>query len=129
VDLVSVKRSLIDLIRCIEAPAYIAKFMDEFFTLPTIVQVNFVNWVSLQCDRKEWSELAEDETLLLKAVRSIIFFHSGREDLKQPSKDDLKKLIGDYLRESGWEKLEEDKKKAEEAEEKKDEFIGELEEL
>jgi hypothetical protein len=86
----------------LEEKAYLAKFIEGFFSLPFGVQTKFLQFASEENDRDDWAKWLKDETLYLKTIRAILFFYTGRDDIKQPSKQDLKKLIADFIREDDW---------------------------
>lgn len=94
-----VKRDLLLLIKSLDERSYMASFIDCFLVLPSKVQVKFLEFFADEYDRDDWSKWIKDETLFVKVVRAILFFHTGREDIKQPSKKDLKKMIADFIRE------------------------------
>lgn len=123
-DSVSVKTGLVELIRILDKEnSYVAKFMDEFFELPLIIQKNILGWVATELDREDWLAWIEDETLFLKTIRAMLFFYTGRDDLKQPCREDFKKMIGEYIRDGAWERDLDYK------DEDKDEFLDALEGL
>jgi hypothetical protein len=75
----------------------IAKLMDVYWQMPSNHQKFFLRHLleSTPLDQK-WKEKAEDETEWGNVFRETIWSFSGRSEIGQPSKKDLKALILKY---------------------------------
>lgn len=99
----------------------IAKMLDIYWQMPSNHQEYLLRHLCEQTAiEKKWFDKAEDETEWGNVFREIIWYYSGRAEIGQPSKKELKNLILKYVT-SKW---------CEEALEKPSEKFGEmLEEL
>jgi len=78
--------------------AYIAKGMDDFNEIGIEYQCGFIKYMASQLGREDWADWAKDETLLAKSIRTVLYHYSGNEELEQPTRKDLAKLIANFLR-------------------------------
>ena len=99
----------------------IAKMLDIYWQMPSNHQEYFLRHICEQTPlERKWIDKLEDETEWANIFREIIWYYSGRSEIGQPSKKELKNLILKYVT-SNW---------CEEALEKPSEKFGEmLEEL
>ncbi len=74
------------------------KVIDRFVKIQEDYQREMIRYIEKYVGNNFWKESAEDSTLYLDVFRSILFYYSGRSDLKQPSKEELIKLLVDFAR-------------------------------
>lgn len=83
----------------------IPKSIDLLSKMAIEYQRELILYVSKFSENKFWKEASEDSTLYLDVFRSILFYHTGRKDLRQPDKDDLVKLLADFTRSDDFESV------------------------
>lgn len=118
-DSASVKKSAAWLINALGQRSYFAVFIDRFFSTPLIFQKAFVEYVVSEVEIDEFKKYADDSTLWLEFINCLLYYYSGRQELDQPSTEDLARLISDFYK-SG---------KIDDTIENSDDFIQELKEL
>lgn len=79
---------------------YVHRAMKIFFTMPGAHQEGLLRHIVDQVPNDRWQKKLSDNTQYLDLMRSIIYYYTGREDLGQPSKRQLGKLVSSYLKSS-----------------------------
>lgn len=123
--MVSIKRLALEMIKLINdesASYFMVKIMDIFYKFPLEHQQGLLEYIAEEEDEERWLDKVDDETHYTGVLRSILFYFSGRKDLDQPSKEELKQHIGGYLKSSKY-KLAEESKGAESFEESLEETV------
>lgn len=83
----------------------IPKTIDLLSKIDIDYQREFILYISKFNEVKFWKESADDSTLYLDVFRSILFYYTGRKDLRQPCKEDLMKVLADYTRSEDFESV------------------------
>lgn len=96
--------TLIKLIRSDER-YLIPKSIDLLSKMEIEYQRELILYISKFNEVKFWKDAAEDSTLYLDVFRSILFYHTGRKDLRQPTKEDFVKLLADFTRSDNFESV------------------------
>lgn len=80
---------------------YYAKAMDVFFSMKLEDQRSLLRFFSEETSNKDWQDKiddGEDSTQYSSVIRGILFYYSGNAELKEPTKDEFKSLLGKWIR-------------------------------
>lgn len=86
-----------ELIDSLNERAYFAKFIDAFLALPKSHKKAFLTYILEKVPKTHWEELFKDDTLWLNIIRGLLMEYSGREEMGNPVKGDLVRLIEGYV--------------------------------
>lgn len=87
-----------DMIRAVKnETAYFPKFFDTFYLLPPSHKDGLINFILSKVSKERWEKLAA-EGEYRGIIRGLLMEYSGRQELQDPSRIDLAKLVGEYVR-------------------------------
>lgn len=94
-----IKRSLVTWLGLINNKEryYVAKAMDIFYEMPAAHQDGFLRFVVGEMPNTRWEKLIEDPSQFLDAMRSILYYYSGRKALGEPTREEFKSLLCNYF--------------------------------
>jgi hypothetical protein len=105
------KEYFTELVRILKDESYyMPKFLDLYYDLPKGHQTSFARFLHSHINRDDWEEWAADPFLYPEIIKGVLMHYSGREEFDEPTKDDLTKLIGEYVRSSEFDLAEQDGK-------------------
>lgn len=76
--------------------------IDLFMELSSAHQKNLLNFIVEQNPQPGWLEMTGDSTQYIDLLKSILYYYTGRDDATQPTKEQLKKLVGSYCKTSAF---------------------------
>lgn len=94
------KIKILEIIRVLKSEQryQMAKIIDHFMKINSDYQKEMLLYIEKFNGNQFWKESIPDSTLYLDVFRSILFYYSGRTELKQPSKEDFIKILVDFAR-------------------------------
>jgi hypothetical protein len=116
---VSARRCVTLWVKTLNQRGYFALFIETFFEAPIKLQRGFVDYVVSEVESDYFACHAKDEYDWADFVRNLLYYYSGNEEMKQPCKNDLARLINDFLKTG----------KAEESLGLPDDFMKDLEDI
>lgn len=76
----------------------IAKLIDVYLKMPVNHRYYFLKYLAdITPIEDKWKERVEDDTELVNVFREIIWYYSGRAEIGQPNKKELKSHILKYV--------------------------------
>jgi len=113
VESLSVKKSILEMIRCINSEeGYLGKCLEAFIAMQAEHQSALVSYFYEEIGNEAWSEFTEDETLYLEFMKAVMAFYSGREHIsKEPDRFQLIEMLEGYLESKRCHSIEDEKGK------------------
>jgi len=76
----------------------LVRFLDAFYELPSEIQDSLVAWLQEHVGNDNWKQWSDDRYSYPQFVEAVFLHYSGREELNQPTLEDLAKLIGEFCK-------------------------------